>query len=75
MATIKILVPFTGNTDGKSVRYEAEQIVEVSDGDADNFVRGNFAEYFRGTIPAVKIQNKPRGLNSSSMKGKGKAAK
>lgn len=73
MATVKIIVPFIGNTSGKSVVYEAGQIVEVSDGDADNFVRGKYAEYVKAAKPeeaAVKITNKPKALNSKSLKGK-----
>lgn len=73
MAKIKILVNFIGNTGGKSVGYQAGEIVEVSDGDADNFVRGKYAEYTKAVAPvspAVKIQNKPKSLNSKSIKGK-----
>jgi len=73
MATVKILIPFIGNTAGKSIVYEAGQIAEVSDGDADNFVRGKYAQYVKAAAPevdAVKITNKPKALNSKSIKGK-----
>jgi len=73
MATVKIIVNFIGNTAGKSIVYEAGQIVEVSEGDADNFVRGKYAEYVKAAkqeVAAVKIVNKPKALNSKSIKGK-----
>jgi len=73
MATIKILVPFIGNVNGKSVGFTPDEVVEIPDADADHFVRGKYAKYVRAVMPetpAVKIQDKPKALNSKSMKAK-----
>jgi len=65
---IKILQPFIGNVDGKSVRFVEGEIHDVPENTADDFVRGKYAEYITN-IPAVKVINKPKALNTRSMKG------
>ena len=54
---IKILKPFIGSVDGKSVIFQAGQLAEVPDGDADNMIRGKYAEAIE--FQAVKIAHKP----------------
>jgi len=72
MATIKILVPFIGNVNGKSVGFTPDEVVEIPDADADHFVRGKYAKYVRVVMPetpAVKIQDKPKAITNASIKG------
>lgn len=67
MQTIKILIPVNALVDGKSVPLVEGQVLDISETDADNLVRGHYAKYV-SDIPAVKIVNKPKGLSNKSMK-------
>lgn len=53
---IRILENFNGWVQGASVPFRKGQEVEINDHDADEFVRGHYAELIK---PAVKIVEKP----------------
>ena len=70
MTSIKIIAPVIANLEGKSVPLVEGQEIEVNEQDADNLVRGKYAEYIHAARPAVKVVNAPKPLNSKSIKGK-----
>jgi len=68
MKTVKIISPIIANIDGKSKKFEVGDIVECREYDADNLVRGKYAEYVHNAKPAVKVVNAPKPLSNKSMK-------
>ena len=54
---IKINKSVIANVLGKSVHFEEGQIVDLDKESADNLVRGHYAELFKESKPAVKIEN------------------
>lgn len=54
---IKILKPFIGNVNGKSIPFSPNDIVEVNDKDAENMVKGGYAQAVN--FVGVKVMHKP----------------
>lgn len=54
---IKILKPFIGRVDGKSIPFKEGDEVDIPDEDAVHMVRGRYAEIVN--VPGVKIKHKP----------------
>lgn len=57
---VKINKSVIANVLGKSVQFEEGQIVNLDKESADNLVRGHYAELFKESKPAVKIENAPK---------------
>ena len=53
---IRILEDFVGRVDGASIHFKKGWEGEIPDLDADNMIRGHYAELIK---PAVKVVNKP----------------
>jgi hypothetical protein len=64
---VKILKNVTANINGQSVIFKMGDVVELDKSDADNLIRGGYAE---GTKAAAKVKVQPPadGLNTRSFK-------